>query len=74
LEVAAVIGGFFMADPFSPGFRALIMFAGVVELAIAADMQVGAALGADVERAHTASGWIRYLLAALPAVEKHSDK
>jgi hypothetical protein len=73
-EVVTVVGGLFIADPFGLCLSALIMFAGVVELAIAAGMQVGVALGADVERAHSASGWIRNLLAAFPTVEKHSYK
>ena len=73
-EVITIVGGFFIADPFGLRLSALIMFGWVVELAIAAGMQVGAALGTDVERAHTASGRIRNLLAALPAVEIHSDQ
>jgi hypothetical protein len=50
------------------------MFAGVVELAIAAGVQLGVALGADFARVDTASGRVFNLRAALPAVEKHSDK
>jgi hypothetical protein len=50
------------------------MFARVVELAIPAGVQVGVALRAGVERAYTASGWIGNLLAALPAVERHSER
>jgi hypothetical protein len=50
------------------------MFAGVVELAIPAGVQVGVTLRADVARSDTTSGRILNLLAASPAVEKHSDK
>jgi len=73
-KVAAVVGGLFIANPFGLGFRALVMFDGVVELAIAAGMQVGAAPGAGVARANAASGGILNLLAALPTVEEHADK
>jgi hypothetical protein len=72
LEVAAVVGGFFIADPFGLGLRALIVFTGIVELAIPAGVQVGAALRADVARSDTASGRIFNLLAALPAIEVHT--
>jgi hypothetical protein len=74
LEVAAVVRGFFIADPFGLFLRALIMLARVVELAIAAGVQVGVALGADVVPADTSSGGVLGLRAAFPAVEKHSDK
>ena len=73
-KVAAVVGGLFIADPSGLGFRALVMFAGVVELAIAAGMQVGAAPGAGVARADAASGGILNLLAAIPAIEERADK
>jgi len=49
------------------------MFAGVVELAIAATMQVGVALGAGVGAKHAAPGGVFNLHAAFPAVEKHNE-
>lgn len=74
MEVAAVVGGLFIANPFGLGFRALIVSAGVVEPAIAAGMQVRVALGANVASSDTTSGRIFNLLAAPPAVEEHNDK
>jgi len=73
-KVIAVVGGFLVANPFGLGFRALVVFAGVVELAVEAGMQVGAAPGARVARADAASGRILNLLAALPAVEEHISR
>jgi hypothetical protein len=52
--MVAMILGFFIAIPLSLGFGALVMFAGVVELAITAAMEVGVALGAGVRAKHTA--------------------
>jgi hypothetical protein len=49
-----MIRGFFIADPLGLGFGALVMFAGVVELAITAAMQVEAAMGAGVRAKHAA--------------------
>ena len=73
LEVIAVVCGSLIADPLGLGFRALVMFAGVVELAIAATMQVGVALGAGVGAKHAAPGGVLNFLAAFPAVEKHDE-
>ena len=73
-KVATIIGGFFIADPLSLRFRALVMLARIVELAVAAGMQIGVTLGAGIAGADSASGGILDLLAALPAVEKHSDE
>jgi len=70
-KVIAVVAGFLVANPIGLCFRALVMFAGVVELAIAAGMQVRAAPGARVAPVDAASSGILNLLAALPAVEEH---
>ena len=71
-KVIAVVGGLLLADPVGLGFRALAVFAGIVELAIAAGVQVGVAPGAGVARGDAASGGILDSLSAFPAIEEHS--
>ena len=73
-KVIAVVRGLFITDPFGLGFRALVVFARIVELAVEAGVQVGFTLGAGVARAHAASGGILDFLAALPAIEIHSEE
>jgi hypothetical protein len=76
LEVITVIGGFFVAGPFGLRLTALIILAAVVELAIAADMQVGVAFRAGAPIAYLVTRRDLDRLAAFPAVELHknSDK
>lgn len=55
MEVVAIIRGFFIADPFGLSFRALLVFCGIVELAITAAVQVGIAPGAGIHTKHAAT-------------------
>jgi hypothetical protein len=48
LEIIAVVGGFFVANPFGLGFSALIVLSGIVEAAVAAAVQVSIACRACV--------------------------
>jgi hypothetical protein len=49
------------------------MLAGVVELAVAAGVQVGVALGTGVSIAHTAARGVLNRFAAFPATELHKS-
>lgn len=72
-EVIAVVASFFVADPFGLVFGALVMFAGVVELAIATGMEVGVALGARVAVTDATAAGVLNLRTAFPAVELHRN-
>ena len=71
LEVVAEICGFLIPDACGPGFRALVMFCGIVELAVAAGVQVAAAVGAGVAALDAAARGVLNLSAAFPTRKSH---
>lgn len=52
LEVIAVVGSFFIADPLSLGFGTLVVFSRIVELAVTAAMQVSVAARTRITRSN----------------------
>ena len=70
-EVVAEIGGLFITDPLGLRFGALIIFAGVVEPAVATRVEVRITLGAGISPADTAAGRVLDPAATFPAMKQH---
>ena len=63
-----------IADPFGLGFGALVVLGAVVELALAAGVEIGIALRAAIAPPDAAAGGILDPLAAFPAIEDHKNR
>lgn len=70
-EVVAIVRGFLIPNPFGLGFRALVVFGRIVELAVAAGMKISATLGTFIAAANALARRDIHEFAAFPTMKRH---
>jgi hypothetical protein len=70
--VVTVVGGLFVSDPFGLRLRTLVILGGIIEVAVAAGVEVGVATLASVARADPRPRRTAGDVPAFPARELHT--